>query len=155
MREVDRPRGTMLRKIDGKRLSEAACAKVNAWLAEHAADAGETMVEMTPVYPPLAVSDTDAGLFVVCSEGVGWEVREDKPLTDVPFSARWTDREGKPYANTGGGSYNAFSLTAEEVRQLAKGGEEIDLADLVRSFGDRLENNFSLWHYRINEGSRT
>jgi hypothetical protein len=27
-------------------------------------------------------------------------------------------------------------------------GETIDLADLIRSFGDRMENNFHAWHNR-------
>ena len=40
-------------------------------------------------------------------------------------------------------------LSPAEVRALMS-EEQVDLADHVRKFGDRLENNFSIWHHKLN-----
>lgn len=36
-----------------------------------------------------------------------------------------------------------YAVSAERIVEDTKGGEEHDLADVVRTFGDRLESNFS------------
>jgi hypothetical protein len=69
--------------------------------------------------------------YVLCTEGVGWEVTEDRPLI----------------VDTFGGEY---TLTLAEVRERAERGTDTDLADFVRTFGARLDSNFYGWHRRIN-----
>lgn len=94
---------------------------------------GET-VELA--HQPYAAAEVNGVLYVICQEGVGWRVTEGEPLelsfhvrTPTGFSMfpRWTG-----------------NVPPEEVRAHMT-GESIDLADLIRSFGARLEANFWLW----------
>lgn len=94
-----------------------------------------------PDWPTLEAEDlvvgvaADGKVFVICTEGVGWEVKEEFKV-DV-----W------------GSSANSFSmfpvaritLSKREVLEGMELGEEVDLADWVRAFGDRLECNFGTW----------
>jgi hypothetical protein len=65
----------------------------------------------------------DGRMLMVHSEGVGYEVTEEKPW-------RWTDY----------GNCEVFPPHA--MLALRTGAKEVDLADWVRTFGARLENNF-------------
>ena len=65
----------------------------------------------------------DGEIYILCSEGVGWKVKEST------FTFNDYDRNDIPL------------LT---IMQHVTG--EMDLADFVRSFGDRLECNFALWY---------
>lgn len=99
------------------------------------AEANET-VEL--VHQPYAAVEVVGGLlYVVCHEGVGWQVSEQEPL-ELPLHVR---------TPTGFGMFPRWiaNLSPAEVRAHMT-GEPIDLADLVRSFGARLEANFWLWH---------
>jgi hypothetical protein len=79
----------------------------------------------------------DRDTVVICSEGVGYGV-EERGLVLIP---------------TGDG--NGGICVSGSVLQSLKTGEQIDLADHIRTFGDRLENNFDLWHYRLNMKKET
>jgi hypothetical protein len=70
------------------------------------------------------------GLATVVSEGVGW----------------YADENGKLPVNYYVGDYNSGyqDITVEELLPLIS-DKTIDLADFVRVFGDRLENNLALW----------
>jgi hypothetical protein len=91
--------------------------------------------EIRPGFEPWAYTEHDGRHFVICNEGVGYEVSMDEPW-EVPLYSRrkgfvsilpsWT-----------------VPLTPGEIAPMA--GEEIDLADLIRSFGARLEQNFWIW----------
>lgn len=146
----NRTRGTMLRRIDPVKAGELACPKVNAWLKERGSD--EVIDAATPD-EPYAVSDTPNGLYLIDTEGVGWQVTDEKPLRALGFNTRWTDKSGQSHQSFTGGTLEGVALTPEEVRSILS-DEEVDLADHVRVFGDRLEVNFSIWHSRINEGAR-
>ena len=84
----------------------------------------------------LAVGTTaDGKVFVICTEGVGWEVIDD---FKVEVYGSGTD------------SFSMFpvamiTLSRREVLEGMEAGEEVDLADWVRAFGDRLECNFGTW----------
>ena len=67
---------------------------------------------------------------VVCTEGVGWEC-EEYGLVTVPMQ---TPMGASAHVKLSGTLIAKF-LTDEEV----------DLADWVRVFGDRLETNFNIW----------
>lgn len=76
---------------------------------------------------------------VVGTEGVGWD----------------SDMAGRipvPLLH-GFGSGNEVEIGAQTLWNL-RSGEQTDLADHVRVFGDRLERNHALWHRRFTEGLR-
>lgn len=75
---------------------------------------------------------------LICTEGVGWEQDEYQRIYLPGYYGM-----GAP-AGTHVGVYRLL----DECRT----GEQIDLADFIRSFGDRLENNFSIWHRRLTVG---
>jgi hypothetical protein len=79
---------------------------------------------------PMVVATGDKGLATICGEGVGWFV----------------DENGKLPVNYYVGEYGSgyLDITPFELLPLIS-DETIDLADFVRSFGDRLENNFYIW----------
>lgn len=84
-------------------------------------------------FEPYAAAEHNGQLYVVCNEGVGWKVSEDEPLRldifvdhpdTIAIFPRWQ-----------------LLLPPDAVRS-AMTDEETDLADLIRSFGFRLESNF-------------
>lgn len=83
-----------------------------------------------PVYAYAYAVGTDGRTYVICSEGVGWEVTEDRPLI----------------VDTFGGEY-VMPLT--EVRERAENGTDVDLADHIRTFGSRLDSNHYMWTARL------
>lgn len=137
----DRERGTMLRTLNEEALAEKALAHMRVIAPE------VEWVEATPLMG-WAGKDTDDGLFVICTEGVGYKVGPGEPLT-VGIDVKWRNKSGEVQGSMGGG-YEVY-LHEYEVKQLmdVDAGEDIDLADLVREFGDRLESNFWLWHRRL------
>ena len=83
---------------------------------------------------------------VICTEGVGWRSQPDQRIL-IPLQQGW------------GGS-NTVDLSWRLLRDIAvnpgdkpmKGIYEpnlIDFKDHVRTFGERLESNFWMWHHRI------
>jgi hypothetical protein len=79
---------------------------------------------------PMVVVNGKNGLATVVSEGVGW-FADDKGLVPVNY-----------YAGQFNSGYQ--DITIEELKPLIS-DKTIDLADFVRVFGDRLENNLALW----------
>lgn len=84
---------------------------------------GETMV----------VVNTPEGLATVCSEGVGW----------------WKNDDGNYLVGAWVGYSNPTFYLSEDELLSCLSSEEIDLAEFIRSFGDRLENNFDLWYSQV------
>jgi hypothetical protein len=78
----------------------------------------------------MAIVNGKNGVATVIDEGVGW----------------YADKEGKLPINYWGlnGSGGYLDITPEELFPLIS-DETIDLADHVRVFGDRLENNLWIW----------
>lgn len=71
------------------------------------------------------------GLALVGTEGVGW-LTEQYGLLNVPVL------ENAFF-------FRAVQVSASLVAERCFTGTQIDLADYVRDFGQRLENNFALW----------
>lgn len=67
-------------------------------------------------------------LYVISTEGIGWGLKDGTFVTNDydPDARKWTPEELK-----------------------AAAGEEVDLADFIRTFGDRLERNFSIWRHAL------
>jgi hypothetical protein len=74
---------------------------------------------------------------VICTEGVGWEQDEYQRIL-LPGS------EGMQGVAT---TVGVCRLLKE-----CRTGEQINLADHIRTFGDRLEMNFDIWHHRLTVG---
>jgi hypothetical protein len=69
---------------------------------------------------------------VVCGEGVGY-IEDDYGMVKVPFvNGRY------------GGFIDTIEISARYAKRLLS-GESQELADFIRVFGDRLENNFWIW----------
>lgn len=139
MTRTDRPRGTIVRALDPEYLSQQALAHLKVTVPE------AEWSEAVPAYRLVAAVDPeDAGtLLVINTEGVGYKVGYGSPLAlDVVVS--WRQDGG------GGRSQTETYLSRYEVEQAMKKGEDVDLADHVRQFGDRLEWNFLLWESRLN-----
>ena len=82
------------------------------------------------VAEPMVVINGRKGLATVCTEGVGW-YKDDSGYTilfdDINYIGMWTE------------------ISDEELASLIS-DEQTDLAEFVRMFGDRLENNFYIWY---------
>jgi len=89
---------------------------------------GETMV----------VVNTPEGLATVCSEGVGW----------------WKNDDGKYLVGGWVGYSNPTFYLAEDELLSCLSSEEIDLAEFINKFGDRLEVNFDLWYDQVKDVSQ-
>jgi hypothetical protein len=81
----------------------------------------------------LAFAEHNGKTYAINTEGVGSEVTEEKPF------------ELALYAGLAMFPFATLQFTPERLAKAPK-GEEVDLADFVRVFGDRLEVNFGIWH---------
>lgn len=125
----DRPRGVVLRVLD----TDAICTAV----AEQLDNGSEYEV----AFAPYAVAQTVNGMmFVICREGVGWQVSCTQPL-QLDLYAKVTN------AISVLPSF-AVNLTPAQI-DLHTTEVEIDLADLIRTFGGRLEDNFWAHYHRL------
>lgn len=75
---------------------------------------------------------------LVCTEGVGWE-QDIYGTIPVP-------------TNVGEyGIYNGRVHISVEVIKACTTGEQVDIAEYVRVFGDRLDNNVHIWQSAMNK----
>lgn len=74
--------------------------------------------------------DPSGKAYVICTEGVGWEVGSGFKVNDYDPSAP---------------AYTVSDLVHDHTT-----GETVDLADFVRTFGSRLEANFGTWYRTLN-----
>lgn len=88
-------------------------------------------------FGPYALAEHNDTLYVVCAEGVGWVVTDDEPFTVDVYVSKPGRMAIWPSSHV--------ALTPAEVRACVT-TEMIDLVDLVRTFGGRLESNFWRWH---------
>lgn len=133
----DRVRGVLLAKLDlGEDL--AACLR-----------SGKT--DFDPEYTKARLQQDlavfwgrDHSAWVVGTEGVGWKVTPTKPLVVDVFLSKEGSFDILPRYN--------LKLTYEDLAP-RETDELVDLADWVRVFGSRLEENFWLWHHTIAQGA--
>lgn len=74
---------------------------------------------------------------LVCSEGVGWQQDEYSTIS-VPTNI------GNGYAN------GRVHISVEVIKSLST-GKSVDIAEYVRVFGDRLDNNVAIWQNAMTE----
>lgn len=127
-----RPRGVMLDRIYTANLTVICQQIFELQYGVKAPKGFKVWDDLVIARDPNAKADWyDRDTILICSEGVGWECNE-RGLILVPTG----DGDGGIYVSG-------------TVLQKLKNGKQVDLADHVRTFGDRLENNFDLWHSRL------
>ena len=80
----------------------------------------------------------DTRYALVCDEGVGWE-QQDRYLINVPTNVGQM------------GLYNGSVDLSVDVIKSCLSGETADIADFVRTFGARLDNNVWTWQNQMKE----
>ena len=97
-------------------------------------------------FGPYGAFRDDGVWFIVNNEGVGGVVKDDEPYS-IPLYRQLE------------GAISLFPelearLTPADVEKLL-GDELVDLADLIREFGGRLESNFWLWFHALSPQEAT
>jgi hypothetical protein len=127
-RAEHRTRGCMVTALDSDALLDfavKAMAAAEGWKGEEV-DGWKLESDLV-----LGKSGSDEHEFVIiCTEGVGWILHEGGDMI-VPLRWGWS------------GTYNAHVRIDDVMACVTE--REIDLADFVRAFGDRLEDNFRIW----------
>lgn len=83
------------------------------------------------VAQPMVVANSKKGLATICTEGVGW-VADDNGLYTLLYFTQFND--------------GYVDITRDELNSIIS-NEQTNLATFIRTFGDRLENNFDIWYY--------
>lgn len=117
--------------------------------SEREADALEVVRKTYPDathvnFEKVGIVRTNEGIFALCTEGVGSAdpISEDNPLiVDVSHETRNPDGKGGTF---GAMPCVTLSLDAEGAEQYAT-GEPVNLAEFVRTFGNRLHQNYEGW----------
>lgn len=130
---TERARGVVLDLLDFTNLELSALEK--------AKEAGQDVTAMNIRHQPYAVGRTPEGeLWVVCHQaGVrAWRVTDEEPFELEFYGSRGTSFDMLPSMTA--------TLSPENLKPFVSLDETIDLADLVRKFGARLESNFWSLH---------
>lgn len=132
----ERPRGVILKKVNLDDLADAALT----YCRDNYPDAEWESVRVG--WGPWAVGTAPNGVFYAINvEGVGYDVNNAKEGFSIPCYGKWIEN-GQTFSSMTPTVVAKF--TEEQLSERAT--EDIDLADLVRVFGDRLEVNFGIWH---------
>ena len=139
-------RGVMLDLVDLTPVEDAA----TEWAHAHDDDRINDYDRLEVGHNPWAIlTDADGGHWLVCNEGVAYKFRADEcDQTDRPHvhldlygrGTRSGDAESISIMPTAGAT-----VTLNDALDY-RTGEQIDLADLVRVFGSRLEDNVRSLH---------
>ena len=87
---------------------------------------------------PMLVVNTADGLATICREGVGWW-KNDNDMYLVGFY--------QGYSNP------SLHITENELLSCLS-DTDIDMAEFISSFGDRLEVNYGLWYDQVKDVSQ-
>jgi hypothetical protein len=117
----------MVNKIDTDKLTKLLYWK-NVEVGSDARPEGEAMV----------VVNTPKGLATICHEGVGWWKNDDDKYLVGGYIG---------YSNP------TYYITEDELLSCLS-SDEVDLAEFINKFGDRLETNFDLWYNQIKKVSQ-
>jgi hypothetical protein len=113
------------------------------YLTKHREVDGKSAVTKTSTGHTWGIVETPHGIYALCTEGVG----PDHPITDEkPLTVELWVRE---YADTEQDFISMFpacsqKLRPDDLRERAT-GEPVPLEDFIRTFGGRLEANYSGW----------
>ena len=95
------------------------------------------------VRPAWAIVPTRAGLYAVCTEGVGGgPIDVDHPLTVEIFGDTYTNDEGQSFMPIM--AFATCDLGDGDLIEMMT-GEHVPLHEWVRTFGGRLRENYAIW----------
>lgn len=126
------------------------CANAAEYLTKHRAVDGKSAVTKVDAGHAWGIVDTPRGVYALCTEGVGPE----SPITDEDKLT--VDLYVRGYADQGERSFISMfpscssKLGPDDLRKRAT-GEPVALHDFIRSFGARLEANYSGWERLLGE----
>jgi hypothetical protein len=137
----ERPRGVMVKVLDMSELEASAL--------EYRQRTHPDCYNAKIYGGKTAVAEKDGKLFMICTEGVGYEVTDEEPAY-FEFHGNYVIRDEETGEIVSGKESFDFMPFAEVTKTPAElmsypVVEEVDLADFIRSFGARLESNFWLW----------
>lgn len=122
MTQFERPMGRMVHRLNTETIKPVIVALIE--------ERGFTNVELE--IDNMVVARVKGDTYsTICSEGVGWTV-DDEGTLPVTF---WTQGWRSDYINL------PVDVVLAHVSD-----EQVDLAEFVRMFGARLENNFHIWY---------
>lgn len=105
---------------------------------------GKPLATEVHVSPRWGIVETPRGLYALCTEGVGNSrpITDEEPLDVDVYVSKSKDDGEKQFISM----YPSASLKLgpEELRSYAS-GDKVPLHDWIRSFGARLEANYSGW----------
>ena len=133
-------RGVEVRLLDLVPMETAA----TEWAREHIPDRVGPNTVLEAGFKPWGVFQAANGETVlVCVEGVGYHATDDDETTcDLSFYAR----TGEPHHQTiSMAPVASRTVTVQELAEVET-DETVDLTELVRIFGDRLEDNLRSMH---------
>tara|TARA_B110000483_G_scaffold61562_1_gene76555 strand:+ start:1931 stop:2320 length:390 start_codon:yes stop_codon:yes gene_type:complete len=119
-------KSVMVRQLDTTKLEKVIRRGLNAFSTEKI-EAERMLVVNTP-----------KGLATICSEGVGW-FKNDNDMYLVGFY--------QGYSNP------SLHITEDELLSCLS-DTDIDMAEFISSFGDRLEVNYDLWYNQVKDVSQ-
>jgi hypothetical protein len=116
----------MVRQLDTTKLEKVIRSGIRA-----------SSTEQVEAEPMLVVNTAD-GLATICREGVGWW-KNDNDMYLVGF---W-----QGYSNP------SLHITENELLSCLS-DTDVDMAEFINTFGDRLEVNFDLWYGQVKDVSQ-
>ena len=134
----ERKKGYIGQVVSGEKLAVLAKQIYAIQYTPESIDSEITVTDLLLIELEKKDSWGDSRYAIVCDEGVGWE-QQDRYLINIPTNVGHV------------GLYNGSVELSVDVIKSCLSGETADIADFVRTFGARLDNNVWTWQNQMKE----
>ena len=134
----ERKKGYIGQIVSGEKLAVLAKQIYAIQYTPESIDSEVTVTDLLLIELEKKDSWGDSRYAIVCDEGVGWE-QQDRYLINIPTNVGHV------------GLYNGSVDLSVDVIKSCLSGETADIADFVRTFGARLDNNVWTWQNQMKE----
>ena len=134
----ERKKGYIGQIVSGEKLAVLAKQIYAIQYTPESIDSEITVTDLLLIELEKKDSWGDSRYAIVCDEGVGWE-QQDRYLINIPTNVGHV------------GLYNGSVELSVDVIKSCLSGETADIADFVRTFGARLDNNVWTWQNQMKE----
>ena len=134
----ERKKGYIGQVVSGEKLAVLAKQIYAIQYTPESIDSEITVTDLLLIELEKKDSWGDSRYAIVCDEGVGWE-QQDRYLINIPTNVGHV------------GLYNGSVDLSVDVIKSCLSGETADIADFVRTFGARLDNNVWTWQNQMKE----
>ena len=134
----ERKKGYIGQVVSGEKLAVLAKQIYAIQYTPESIDSEVTVTDLLLIELEKKDSWGDSRYAIVCDEGVGWE-QQDRYLINIPTNVGHV------------GLYNGSVDLSVDVIKSCLSGETADIADFVRTFGARLDNNVWTWQNQMKE----